>query len=220
MPPDFYALRYQLCCKKKSVTAPVRRLEVEVGFDTTTDQELLDAVTAGSREALAELYDSHSAIMFRLAYRVLNDRCNAEDLLHDVFIEAWHKAGDYDPKRGSVRNWLLTRLRSRAIDRLRTMNLARKHSSNEYQLQQQDIATGSDAAGRAVDFSRACDALQELPPAQRQVVELSYFKGLSCSEIAEHCDVPIGTVKSRLATVVRRLRRQLSANEETTDGRG
>ena len=88
-------------------------------------------MATGSTEALAALYDSHAAPMFALAQRMLGDRRDAEDLVHDVFLEAWRRSSAYDPARGSVRSWLLVRVRSRALDRRRALEVARRHASGE-----------------------------------------------------------------------------------------
>ena len=95
--------------------------------DTKIDQRLLIAIRQGNRTALAELYDRHASQMLAVAARILQNPRDAEALLHDVFLEAWQKAESYDAGRGTVRTWLLTRMRSRAIDRLRTVAVARAH---------------------------------------------------------------------------------------------
>src|SRR5689334_2088119 len=81
------------------------------------DADLMAALVRGDRAAMAALYDRHASLLMALAVRMLQDRSQAEELLHDVFLEAWHHARDYDPGRGTVRAWLLTRMRSRALDR-------------------------------------------------------------------------------------------------------
>jgi RNA polymerase sigma-70 factor (ECF subfamily) len=75
------------------------------------------AVAKGDREALARLYDRHAEVVLALIHRIVRDGALAEDLLHDVFLEAWHHAAGYDPQRGSVRTWIMIRARSRALDR-------------------------------------------------------------------------------------------------------
>ena len=82
------------------------------------DVELAIELARGGREALAELYDRHSPAMLGLGLKLLRDRGEAEEILHDVFLEAWKRAGDYDPSRGSVRTWLMLRMRSRCLDRI------------------------------------------------------------------------------------------------------
>jgi RNA polymerase sigma-70 factor (ECF subfamily) len=183
-----------------------------VDRDDEEDRRLIAAVQAGDRQALAGLYDLHAPAMLGLALRILRDRGDAEDLVHDVFIEAWHKATSFSRERGRVRTWLLVRVRSRAIDRLRSLDVARRHARAG------DGATESaaphvESPADGPDQRRARAALAALPETQRTVLELAYFEGLSCSEIATRCDAPLGTVKSRLLAGMRGLRRQFDTAE-------
>ncbi len=190
----------------------VDRTVPTAGAPEPRDESCLAEVAAGRREALAELYDRHAPAMLRVALRFLRAQQDAEDLVHDVFVEAWAKAGDYDPGRGSVRRWLLVRVRSRAIDRLRALQTARRHG----------MADAGDTAEPAApppqwdlsDQERARRALATLPEPQRVLVELSYFEGLTCAEMAASCGIPIGTVKSRLSAAVSKLRASLAATPE------
>ncbi|NNL85940.1 MAG: sigma-70 family RNA polymerase sigma factor [Myxococcales bacterium] len=170
------------------------------------DELLLRSIAGGDRDALAELYDRHVGVMMAVAMRILRDRTDAEDLLHDVFIEAWQKAADFDGARGSVRSWLLMRVRSRAIDRTRSLAVARQHAV---------IAKASVTAfhpeWETADHERAERALRNLPDEQRVLVELSYFEGLTYREMAERAGIPIGTVRSRLSAAMQKLRRDLPA---------
>lgn len=172
---------------------------------------MIAAVAEGDRDALAALYDRWAPVLLALARRILRQEREAEDLAHDVFLEVWHHAGDYDPARGTVRAWLVTRLRSRALDRVKSPALARVIS-----LRRED-AEGTTAAATgmrdpaadpsfAPDCTRVRVALMRLEPAQRQVLELRYFEGLSSSEIAKRARLPLGTVKSRVAGALARLR--------------
>ncbi len=186
--------------------------------DEAQDQRLVTRVCDGDRLALAMLYDRHAGVMLGLALRILRDRGDAEDLVHDVFIEAWKKASTFSRQRGRVRSWLLLRTRSRAIDRLRSLDVARRHAQAHGPTDfpgLQSAAVGDPAA--APDQRRARDALASLPEKQRSVVELAFFEGLSCSEIATRCDTPLGTVKSRLVAGMRELRRVFEV-AESPDG--
>jgi RNA polymerase sigma-70 factor (ECF subfamily) len=168
---------------------------------------------AGDATGLAGLYDRHAPAMLGVALRILRDRGDAEDLVHDVFIEAWQKAASFSLERGGVRTWLLVRVRSRAIDRLRSLEVARRHAQRTgAPAGAPPAAIAEDPAG-SPDRLRARSALAALPEAQRVVIELAYYEGLSCSEIASRCDTPIGTVKSRLLAGMRELRRRFDAPE-------
>ena len=95
------------------------------------EASLVRAIASGDRAALARLYDLYSSLLFALGIRILRDRREAEDLLHDVFLEIWRSAADYDPDRGKVRTWLLIRMRCRAQDRLRSARVSRRVGGDE-----------------------------------------------------------------------------------------
>ena len=173
-----------------------------------SDLALLEALRAGEAPALGELYDRHAATLLGVALRILRNRRDAEDLVHDVFVEAWRRASGYDPSRGSVRTWLLVRTRSRAIDRQRALAAARNHCEAQRR-QGPCLAAAADDPARAADHRRAIRSLQALTPIQRQVVELAYFEGLSCTDVASRCNIPVGTVKSRLSAALAKLRSEL-----------
>ena len=175
----------------------------EHGRDATADGELLERAHHGDREAVGRLYDRHSGPMLGLARRFLGEPGDAEDLVHDVFIEAWQRASDYAASRGSVRAWLMLRVRSRALDRLRQ---AQMRAGKAPALAAGADADPSPALTGEPDRARARDALAGLPPANREVLELAYFAGLTCREIAARCDLAEGTVKSRMASGLSQLR--------------
>ena len=174
-----------------------------------SDVDLISDLRRQDMTALEKLYDRHSPRMLGAALRILNNRRDAEDLVHDVFLEAWQNVQGYDPRRGSPITWLLTRLRSRAIDRLRSLELARRHAMAPNL--QDAPASGGDHEGVA---TRCRAAIAGLSQAQRTVLELGYFRGLTCTEIAVHCDLPIGTVKSRLSAALATLRKKLANIQE------
>lgn len=181
--------------------------------DDDSDEQAWTAVAKGDVQALTGLYDRYAGMLVGVAYRVLGNRQDAEDLVHDVFVEAWGCAGDFDARRGTVRRWLLVRLRSRAIDRLRSLALLDRHRRRE--------ADGMDAerAGNEPglewsreDGDRLRAVLRTLPDEQRSLVELAYFDGLSHAELAMRVGAPVGTVKSRLFAAMDKLRRGLGAS--------
>lgn len=175
----------------------------------TDDVDIVIRVARGDREALGVLYDRHASAMLGLGIKLLRDRGESEEILHDVFLEAWKRAGDYDPARGSVRTWLMLRMRSRCLDRIKSAARSRTSPAGE-RLERVAGAVPAAAADRA-DAGRVRGALGELPEDQRTILELGYFQGLSCSEMAEHLGIPIGTVKSRLHAALKKLRATFSA---------
>ncbi|HSD90648.1 MAG TPA: sigma-70 family RNA polymerase sigma factor [Kofleriaceae bacterium] len=168
--------------------------------DDAEDAALVAAMAQGDRKALAALYHRHAGVLLGLALRIVRERREAEDLLHDVLLEAWRAAKDFDPKRGRVRTWLAIRMRSRALDLQKSARVSRNAGDA-------GLAVVVDESERASpDHPRVRAAVAELGPDQKKVVELAYFEGLSCSEIAERISIPIGTVKSRLAAGLKGLR--------------
>src|ERR1043165_3073211 len=161
--------------------------------DDAEDEVLVAAMAAGDRAALATLYERHASLLLGLALRIVRERREAEDLLHDVFLEAWRTARDFDPKRGRVRTWLAIRMRSRALDLQKSARVSRNAGDGGLEL------VVDDGERASPDHGRIRTALAELGQDQRRVLELAYFEGLSCTEIAERVAVPVGTVKSRLA---------------------
>lgn len=168
--------------------------------DDAEDEVLVAAMAAGDRAALATLYERHGSLLLGLALRIVRERREAEDLLHDVFLEAWRTAKDFDPKRGRVRTWLAIRMRSRALDLQKSARVSRNTGDGGLEL------LVAEADGGSPDHGRVRSALADLGADQRRVLELAYFEGLSCTEIARRIEIPVGTVKSRIAAGLDRLR--------------
>jgi len=177
------------------------------------DAALVAAIAAGDRDALARLYDTYSPLLFGLAKRMLGNVAAAEDLIHDVFLEVWLHAAEYSAERGSVPAWLTVRTRSRALDRLgKSSRSARAVERATSELPEATAAT----APSLVDGARVRQAAQSLPEELTAVLDLAYFEGLSSSEIATRLQMPIGTVKSRMARALSLLREAMGARERGT----
>jgi RNA polymerase sigma-70 factor (ECF subfamily) len=176
------------------------------------DAALVAAVAMGDRQALGALYDLHAPMLLGLAKRMLGSQAAAEDLLHDVFLEAWHHAAEYSPERGAVRAWLIVRTRCRALDRLgRGSREARV--VERVLVEPGNVATHPCAAG--LDAARVRRLASGLPEELSTVLELAYFEGLSSSEIAARLDLAVGTVKSRMARALGCLRDAIVPDRET-----
>jgi RNA polymerase sigma-70 factor (ECF subfamily) len=167
------------------------------------DEELVRRIAGGDRGAFAELYDRHVSTLLAVAHRVLRSAGEAEDLVHDVCLEAWRQAHTYDPGRGTVRAWLVMRTRSRALDRLKGARL--RVDAGE----PADLAAVEADPTVGPDSLRVRRALGGLHQEHRTVLDLAYFEGLSLSEIGERLAIPIGTAKSRLARALAKLREEL-----------
>lgn len=179
-----------------------------------TNQRLIKAIQQGSRDAFAQFYDLHHGWLMAVAFRILQNQRDAEDLLHDVFIEIWSKAASYNPQRGTVFSWLAVKIRSRALDRLRALKTFNKHIS-EGAVHDMIADDSSQEASQKVEHIQAVNMLEQLSPVQRTVIELSYFRGMTCQEIANHCQMPLGSVKSSLLRGIKTLRLKYAHCEVT-----
>lgn len=163
---------------------------------------LIQRIAQGDRDAFGHFYDRYAPLVFTFAVRLLGDRFEAEDLLQEVSLQAWSQAGNYSPDRGSPEAWILNITRSRGIDRLRSL---RRRKRGVVLLggrgETPDSGTAESDARLTVH-----GRLAELPEAQRKVLEMAYFDGLTQSEIAARLGQPLGTVKTRMRAGLERLR--------------
>jgi RNA polymerase sigma-70 factor (ECF subfamily) len=165
------------------------------------DEACLRRIASGDQAAAAGLYDRHARPLFSLILRILGNETEAEDVLQDVFAQAFRQAARYDSRRGAVAAWLLTIARSRAIDRLRARRTRVEASATEMQPLDEMPDAQPDAASTMLDEEQSRlvrQALGALPMLQRMAIELAYYEGLSHSEIAERLEQPLGTVKTRI----------------------
>src|SRR4030095_1649262 len=164
------------------------------------DESCLRRIASGDQAAAAGLYDRHARPLYSLILRIVGNETEAEDVLQDVFAQAFRQAARYDPRRGAVAAWLLTIARSRAIDRLRARRTRIEAPGGEMQTLDEMPDAQPDAASTMLDEERSRlvrQALGELPMLQRMAIELAYYEGLSHSEIAERLEQPLGTGKTR-----------------------
>jgi RNA polymerase sigma-70 factor, ECF subfamily len=176
--------------------------------DRAADQAALARMARGEGDAVAELYDRHARPIYSLALRILGDTTEAEDIVQDVFSQAWRQASRYSATRGAVGAWLLNLARSRAIDRLRARR-ARPGGISDDRAADQLIDTGPPADTQVLSseqVARVRAALDELPLLQRAAIELAYFEGLTHAEIADRLEQPLGTVKTRIRLAMLKLR--------------
>ncbi len=157
---------------------------------------------------MAELYDRHARPIYSLALRILGDATEAEDIVQEVFSQAWKQAARYSASRGAVAAWLMTLARSRAIDRLRAKR-ARPGDVSTERVAGQLVDAGPPADSLVLSseqVARVRAALDELPLLQRAAIELAYYEGLTHAEIADRLEQPLGTVKTRIRLAMVKLR--------------
>lgn len=177
------------------------------------DRELMIRIRDRNQEAFAELFDRHASLLLGLTRRVLGgDLGEAEDIVQEALIQAWHQADRYNEKRSSVVTWLVMIARSRAIDRLRSRGVRQRaadrlkdESSNAH-----ESAQGFTSVLHDERRERLLKELSQLPPEQRNVLELAFFGGLSQRQISNREGIPLGTVKTRTLLAMRKLRKTLS----------
>ncbi len=168
---------------------------------------LLRQIATRDRAAFSEFYDRFSALVFTMAMRMLKVRSDAEDLLQEVFVQVWRQASNYSEERGSPEAWIINIARSRAIDKIRSIRRMDKSfvlTDDPARAESSDNVESS-AAESEVRMTMN-SALTKLPEAQRRVLELAYFDGLTQTEIAERLAEPLGTVKTRMRSGIQRLR--------------
>jgi RNA polymerase sigma-70 factor (ECF subfamily) len=171
------------------------------------DPELVARLAAGDVAALRTLYQRYGTLAYTLAMRMLGDSGRAEDVVQDAFLRLWTNAGSFDPARGSLRTWLLTVVRRRAVDYLRG-RAGRERREIELSPEVPAQGGGSDPwrdVAQSLERQAVRQALASLPPEQRQVVELAYYGGYNQREIAEIVSVPLGTIKGRTRLALEKL---------------
>lgn len=176
--------------------------------------DVLARIARGDETAMGELYNRTSGPIFRLACRLLRDAGAAEEVVHDVYMQVWRKAAEFNPARGTPTAWLLVIARSRASDRLR--------SRRAYQYEQtlDDAPSTAFSIESKLEQSLICgqsaqylqNALSHLPEQQQRLIEMGFFQGLSHQEIADKTGQPLGTVKTRIRSGISRLRDSLTSS--------
>ena len=179
------------------------------------DARLIREMAAGDSSALARFYDRWSGDVYSIAVSIVRVPQDAEEIVEDVFWQAWNQASRFDMARGQVRQWISTIARSRALDRLKSMKRRREDALESAPLTQlSDSRDASDELMQAEGVSQVTKALLALPQAQREVVEMAYYGGLSQSEISQSTGEPIGTIKTRTRLGMQKLRESIGVSKE------
>ncbi|HEX5593404.1 MAG TPA: sigma-70 family RNA polymerase sigma factor [Solirubrobacterales bacterium] len=177
------------------------------------DEELMPLVGRKDPEAFEVLYDRHGGAAYSLAYRIVGDRAAAEEVTQEAFISVWRSGARFDAARGSVRSWLLSVVRNRAIDFLRSKagKAPKLDFDDESVLEQRPASERTEEeALRRETAVEVRGAIGRLPGEQAKVIQLAYFGGFSHSEIAEILSLPMGTVKGRMRLGLEKIRGELA----------
>jgi RNA polymerase sigma factor (sigma-70 family) len=181
------------------------------------DLQLHRRLSAGDRGAFDELYRRYSPTAYGIAYRLTGQQLLAQDVVHDAFLALWRAPEAFDPTRGVFRSFFLALVHHRAVDTIRREERMRARHDRAANL---EPAVGEDLSDAVVDEdfltrrrSEVRDALADLTPEQRQVLEMAYFAGKTQVRIAEELGIPLGTVKTRTFAALRKLRRALETED-------
>ena len=182
------------------------------------DGALLRRMADGEEAALGTLYDLWAERVHTLAFWILKDADEAEDVVEETFWQVWRTSGQYDGRRSAGATWLLMIARSRALDRLRSRKrradwTAAPSTASELR-DQAGVMPGEPpdiGLERSEGQSKLASAMGDLPPEQRSALEMAYFEGLSHGEIAQRTSQPLGTVKTRIRLAMQKLRRGLGS---------
>lgn len=179
------------------------------------DASVVRRIAEGDESALATLYDRWAQPVYSLVAHFLKDADGAEDVVEETFWQVWQRASSYDASRGTVRTWILTIGRSRALDRIRSRKRNREDIGTDLSFVRDPRPDPAQEVEGAERGQLVYSALCELPEDQRRALELAYFRGLSQSEIAEFLGEPLGTIKTRMRLGMQKLRNKLVGLRES-----
>jgi len=167
------------------------------------DVDLMLRIQRGDEEALGLLYDRYAGVLKSLIMRVIHNEAEADDLLQEIFVELWNQSATFSPEKGKPLGWIVTLARRRAIDRLRKRQAyARVEEKFQHAPETQPESWVHNTMEADIEMNDARRVLQrvmaDLPEAQRQAIDLAFFKGMSQREVAAHTGIPLGTIKTRL----------------------
>ncbi len=177
-------------------------------YSSLKDDTLLEGVQKGDSAAMSVLYDRYARLVFSLALHILKDREAAEEVVQEVFVKVWRRAGDYSADKGKLSAWIGGIAHHHAIDELRRRRV-RPSANEEEDAAAEVVDTGPvpfERAVQSIEHQQICEALKCIPPEQRRPIELAYFEGLTQQEIAEELHEPLGTIKTRIRLGMQKLK--------------
>lgn len=191
------------------------------GYDALEDGQLVALVVDGDGSALEALYGRYGRVSYALARRILADEVLAQDVVQEVFLTVWRDAGRFDATRGGFSTWLLTMTHHKSVDSVRREENLRKRRAPAEALEftESDAPGVDDEAWLSFRRDQVRAALGDLPDPQREALALAYFGGYTQREIAKITETPLGTVKTRMLTGMKRMREALQVPLDPTEGR-
>jgi RNA polymerase sigma-70 factor (ECF subfamily) len=180
-----------------------------------TDEQLLSQVSSGSRDALGLLFRRHARAVFHVAYRILRDESEADDLRQEVFLYLSERSQHFDAQKGSGSSWIIQVTYHRAIDRRRYLDFRQHYSSEQFDEQRMPTTTEQPSA-EAIDGKAIRDRLKDqLTQDQQQTLELHFFEGYSLREIADRNGQTVGNVRHHYYRALERLRSHLFSKKRS-----
>ena len=204
-----------LSVENKSGKAHVDVSSGDSDYKQLHDEELMRRLFHKDKHAFEAIFDRYGDLVYSTALRILRDAHLAQDISQEIFVRLWRKPESYMAERGRFLTWLISVTRNRAVDEIRSRGRRLRHETASPEEQEREFPAGeaNDPALNAqlADQARTVRAaLTELPPEQRQVIELAYFGGLTQQEISDRLDQPLGTVKTRIRLGMQKLRAALA----------
>jgi len=202
----FLLTRCKLCVVVWRLFNAVNELESD------QDVDLLRDISMGDRSAFARFYDQYSGLLFSIAFKILNDAKEAEDVLQEVFLQVWDKAGHYDPRLGKPVSWAVTLTRNKSIDHIRSSHRRSRlmeQAATEMEVHTHNGGTANESVRGRESAELISSAVAELPADQRKAIEMAFFSGLTQNEISETLKEPLGTIKARIRRGMLKLRDRL-----------
>lgn len=177
------------------------------------DQDLVRLVLQGDKQAFATIYDAYAPRILGLAKKMLIDQSAAEDIVQETFLVLWRKAHLYTAEKGALLTWLYRICRNLCLDRLKgAQNKRELPVAHDFIARDWESSHQADDADAERLSLRVSAALKNLNDAERELIEQAFFQGLSHREIAQTKSIPLGTVKTRIASALRKLRHEIGGN--------
>jgi RNA polymerase sigma-70 factor (ECF subfamily) len=200
-------------CERLAVAYRLWAMPSSLPSSSTADPDLVARAAGGDERAMAGLYDRYGQVLYGVAYRIVGERADADEVVLEAFAQAWRDASKFEAGRGSVAGWLTMIARSRALDLARArarrdrITTAAAGARPDAPLAMGEVRPDPSAAMEHAERRQEVrQALEALSAPQRQAIELAYYEGLSQSEIAERLEEPLGTIKTRIRLGMQKLR--------------